>query len=1504
MAIADAREQLSKANADRAGKVPNAPFVTDTKTWVALGIKRAIMHALDVGADGVVFGTGQQNADLYDLSKQVNMVKAIPVKGGFDVFFEDTTGKQHDVGVKSPNELADTVGKELADRIVSDNGGTYRGLDLKVGGEGMRKFYDAIVPSVANDILRKIGGGKVSTVRVNAASDEMLPGIERARKLGMLVNGYGTEAQPGFTITPEMRENLIEQGMPLFARNAGQGMAQRDAQAIVDVFKSVNRNAPQIIVLEDVSKAPQSLIDEIQSAGAENDVEGAFHKGTIYLFPQNLESAERAAAVLVHEGRHFAFKAMKGKALDSILMSIYNTNERVRRLADAKKKSLNMDSLVEATEEALADLDPATLQGLKGWRMLVANFKLKMREFAIALRKAGFGKLADFVLSKVDGWTDSDVAAMLRNSDRFVRSGRGQGEGSVRLSRTGDTITVDGKQRPRLNSIGKPIAQTDEGLRNFYAWFGDSKVVDDQGRPLVVYHGTAADFTEFDRGETSPGWYSFGGSFFFAKNGENAGEYASKDGGNVMPVYLSVKNQYVVKDTPAFMREMVKKYGLNGAKHARDDLVAKSYDGIEYAQSGSYVAFDPAQIKSAIGNSGQFDATNPDIRFSRRQVIGDSGRARTPEQEQMFRNVGREVNVDSTLDKIKKLADLKWTQGLFDQFAPIKELSQYAYRTARLSKGSAGAFDALMNHGKLSIVDGAYDADQSGGVMDKVFYPLGKESTDFLYWIAGNRAERLAKEDREHLFTPDDIAAAKSLSDGTTDFDYTLANGTTTRVRKIIYADSLRKFNEFNRNVMDMAEQSGLIDPVSRKYWEHEFYVPFYRVNEDEQGGFRGMNMKQGVVRQQAFKQLKGGKDGLNDLLANTLMNWAHLIDASVKNRAAKATLESAEQVGAARPAKSGEKKTVWFMGDITKQVPEGTPYEENGVTLIAGPNTFITYVGKKEYVVEDSALMVAIEGLDFAGFRGIAMDILSKPKHYLTIGVTASPYYKIRNLIRDSVQSIAVSPLSYNPGKNLAQGRKLANTDQALANFGKELANMVTAGKAGLKQKNVTTPEYVSALAAGGLIRFGTMLEGNDASRTRQLIKQGTNDAHILDSENKFRQFYDKFLEPSIAAYNELGNKGEEVNRIALYDQLVKGGMSKAEAAFMARDLMDFSLQGSFTSIRMLAQLVPFFNSRLQGLYKLGRATKEDRARMGYVIGAVTLASLALLTAYGDDDDWKKREDWDRDNYWWFKIGGTAFRIPKPFEIGAISTLAERSAELMFSDERTGKRFRETTSMLVWNQLSMNPTPQVFKPIIDIYANKDSFSKRPIETMGMERLDPEYRFNANTSMVARGVSTATGGFMSPVQVDHLVRGYFAWLGTFIVSGTDMLIRAASDEPTRPALDVFKLASGGLVADVDSGSSRYVSQMYDQAKELETAYSTWRSLKKDGKREEAAEYKKDNLDAISKRARVADAKERVSEQNKRIRKIEQSDLPPDEKRRRILRIRKMQNEVSRALVSR
>jgi hypothetical protein len=826
-------------------------------------------------------------------------------------------------------------------------------------------------------------------------------------------------------------------------------------------------------------------------------------------------------------------------------------------------------------------------------------------------------------------------------------------------------------------------------------------------------------------------------------------------------------------------------------------------------------------------------------------IADDSGRDYTPEQRRMFKATGRDVSRKTIRERareIREWARKSLIQGIFDQFDSIKKLSGKAYALARLSKGSAGAFEALLRHGKLRIRDGVYDADRTGGAIDTVFAPLGKEATDFLYWIAGNRAERLMKEGREHLFTKDDIAAAKSLAQGETDFDYPLANGRTTRDRAAIFADALVKFNAFNQNVLDMAEQSGLIDKDSRRLWEHDFYVPFYRVAEED-GAFRGMTLGKGLARQKAFEKLRGGKEALNDLLANTLMNWAHLIDASAKNRAALATLQAAEKLSAARKLSFADRKRG------------------------AQPNVWVMEDGKKvEYIIDDPHLLIALNALDFAGLSGPAMDALSATKRWLTIGVTASPFFKVRNLIRDSVQAIGTgSGLSYNPLRNIKEGYQLTSREQQ---------------------------EYVSALASGALIRFGTMLEGNEASRVRRLIRKGAKPETILDAPGKVRAFYEKILEPALNAYHELGNRGEEINRMALYHQLIQQGRSHAEASLMARDLMDFSMQGSFTTIRFLTQVVPFMNARLQGLYKLGRAAKDDPARLALVTGAAMLMSVALLARYQDDDDWRKREDWDRDNYWWFKFGGIAYRIPKPFEIGALGTLAERTWELAFDDEMNGERFRKSVGKVLSDQLAMNPVPQLVRPILDIYANRDSFTDRPIESMAMERLQPEYRYRSGTSLVARGASQAIGGALSPVQIDHLVRGYFSWLGAFAVGAADMALRAVSDEPSRPASDMYKVMSGGMISQPEGAPSRYVTRMYEQAKIVEEAYGSWRQLQREGRAEEAAEFRRDNQEKLGKRRIATQTETRIREINARVRDIERSAMPPAMKRDAINHLRR------------
>lgn len=243
-----------------------------------------------------------------------------------------------------------------------------------------------------------------------------------------------------------------------------------------------------------------------------------------------------------------------------------------------------------------------------------------------------------------------------------------------------DTLDIDGVQRPTTNNTGKPLAQTEEGVRNFWNWFGDSKVVDAQGRPLVVYHGTNADFDVFN---TKGRGKSFDSGAFFTANPAIADTYTAGQNGNVMPVYLRISAMAEIDADGQNWKRLGKKTkvslpkavvsdqedaeleaeltGVPAPANATKTLKARStslgrlfpdeflfddyfstddlsrwigktgYDGAVFTKildrgangrftgpdtqvpSTVYTVFNPEQIKSATGNSGEFDPTNPSI---------------------------------------------------------------------------------------------------------------------------------------------------------------------------------------------------------------------------------------------------------------------------------------------------------------------------------------------------------------------------------------------------------------------------------------------------------------------------------------------------------------------------------------------------------------------------------------------------------------------------------------------------------------------------------------------------------------------------------------------------------------------------------------------------------------------------------------------------------------------------------------------------------------------------
>ena len=170
---AEGAKKNALENLNRGQRVPDAPF---KKNWHELALKHALHHAAKHGYHGVVITPGKEQADRYSLSKQVEAVRANLNPDGTYQLGVQPIGKnmqKHETSVKA-EKLDELLGKELAEKIRSgvtdpgvDNGKVFSGLDLNVGGEGMKGFYDKIIPDYLNK-LGKSHGVKVGSINVPA----------------------------------------------------------------------------------------------------------------------------------------------------------------------------------------------------------------------------------------------------------------------------------------------------------------------------------------------------------------------------------------------------------------------------------------------------------------------------------------------------------------------------------------------------------------------------------------------------------------------------------------------------------------------------------------------------------------------------------------------------------------------------------------------------------------------------------------------------------------------------------------------------------------------------------------------------------------------------------------------------------------------------------------------------------------------------------------------------------------------------------------------------------------------------------------------------------------------------------------------------------------------------------------------------------------------------------------------------------------------------------------
>ncbi len=448
-------------------------------------------------------------------------------------------------------------------------------------------------------------------------------------------DGAAFNGAPARGAAKEGGEPAMAQAEPEFFQDTQQQpgrMQVPELQALADSIASAWENKPKITALPSAvsdgapTKVRQEAVRRMSRGGGMP--KAVYYGGEVYLFADAIRDDVEAATYLYHEMGHFGMHGHFGADLDNELAAIVRTRPgEIRRMYERTGVKKSAENDIRMGEEVAAYLSQ-TQPKLPLVKRIIAAIRNFLRDHV-----PGFKNLT---------MSDSDIV------EKFVLPARRHVEGKGYAA-----AGAQDSMQPAFSQ--KPVQTESEAFKK---WFGDSKVVDEKGAPLVMYHGTKADFTAFDttKAGSSTGHPTAQLGIFFTADPEVAAMFneqideaqwpaklGAATGANTMPVYLNIRKPYVMSmakfrelDTlpfgPDFELEQpeaaAKQRGYMAANRAK--LEAGGYDGVHIVgdskladslgssewRADTWIAFEPNQIKSATGNNGEFDPNSADIRFA------------------------------------------------------------------------------------------------------------------------------------------------------------------------------------------------------------------------------------------------------------------------------------------------------------------------------------------------------------------------------------------------------------------------------------------------------------------------------------------------------------------------------------------------------------------------------------------------------------------------------------------------------------------------------------------------------------------------------------------------------------------------------------------------------------------------------------------------------------------------------------------------------------------------
>jgi hypothetical protein len=999
--------------------------------------------------------------------------------------------------------------------------------------------------------------------------------------------------------------------------------------------------------------------------------------------------------------------------------------------------------------------------------------------------------------------------------------------------------------------------------REFKLFFGGSTIMD-EGRAVPMFHGSQDIFTQFR--ENKP--------IFVSPSAEEAERYGGRraekgESVNVYPLWVRAETPFDYENPEHVQQVMNRMAGdktLKGKqpaffnqghweniedKQVQDAIKALGFDSFFVNEGGekNLAVFKAEQVKSITGNIGDFSRESKDMRFSLPTIpqnlqdrMGETTSRR--ERKTVIQNIVDAITPASAADFRAKYLNRYNQMSVYDkkraeQMGGAALLAdQSAESAALMSDLGAGVAASAMgfddrNGGIPVLRNGITTIDKRVKGLIASLAPLAERGDPAVY----QRYQYWAMVKRGQRLNKQGTLTGIDSAD--------VAFAKILEQKHPEFVSVQKDLIAFNNGLVQYMVDTGVLSKERGQiYTKYADYIPFYRQMDGDKT--LGPNLFQSLSGVKPPKKLKGAvadEAPLADFLETMVRNTQSSIQAGIKNYAAQRALDVAVQVQA--PG----------MGAVRLNTKEDGP----DIINVLEKGNLVSYRTPDPLLV-NAMMSLNQSELPFMGF-------LSAPADLLRNLVTKEPGFMMANMMRDSLSAWVTS------------GTKMTPIAGTVINFGKGLARK--------------SPGFEAMLDAGiiGGYEFSENIEQSGFKLEDDLAKKAGKKDPI-------------YLRPFTSVWDALGKgttASDAATRALIYERVLADTGNEAEALYRSLEVMNFHRKGSSPLIRVLTAAVPFFNARLQGLDLFYRAStgnmnNKDAESIQRQFFARGMTMMALSGLYwmlvSDDEEYKKQEQETKDNNWIIPAIGA--KIPIPFEVGVLfKVIPERIMAYSFGND-TGEDLQKSMIRAAVSTFAFNPIPQTVKPILEAYVDYNMFTMRPILGQGMKDIEPEFQVGPSTSNFAKLLAQNLG--LSPMKVDHIIKGYTGTIGMYAIDTIDIVMDQFGDSP-KPSKRFEQLPVIKRFAS-DPEARGFVTQYYELKDAVDTTVRTMNLLEKTDQPEEYTEYLIKNQGTLAFKDYVRDTEKTMTDLREMRVAIRASTMTADEKRDSLLEISRVESAIT------